>query len=224
MENTRGAALDWTRLEARGAQARSFMDSQVTQDLGSVGESGAWTMLLHPDSVVVCAGWVTPVADGVDLVVPAARAEAARSRLRRFMMRIDCRLGEVAGVAGPLADEAALIDAPWPGPHEFERALTPHAFGSRVVAQCVSFTKGCYTGQELVGRLDARGGQVPGRGGRVSGASREALDAALRSVGPEGPSGFTTWVEGPAGVRGLGVAHRSALTRELEGVATLEPL
>ena len=32
-----------------------------------------------------------------------------------------------------------------------------------VVARTVSFTKGCYTGQELVARIDARGGNVPRR-------------------------------------------------------------
>jgi folate-binding protein YgfZ len=30
-----------------------------------------------------------------------------------------------------------------------------------VVAEAVSFTKGCYTGQELVARIDSRGGHVP---------------------------------------------------------------
>ena len=37
----------------------------------------------------------------------------------------------------------------------------PHEAG--VVARTVSFTKGCYTGQELVARIDSRGGNVPRR-------------------------------------------------------------
>jgi folate-binding protein YgfZ len=32
-----------------------------------------------------------------------------------------------------------------------------------LVARTVSFTKGCYTGQELVARIDSRGGNVPRR-------------------------------------------------------------
>jgi len=32
-----------------------------------------------------------------------------------------------------------------------------------VVERSVSFTKGCYTGQELVARIDSRGGNVPRR-------------------------------------------------------------
>ena len=37
----------------------------------------------------------------------------------------------------------------------------PHEAG--LVARTVSFTKGCYTGQELVARIDSRGGNVPRR-------------------------------------------------------------
>jgi folate-binding protein YgfZ len=39
----------------------------------------------------------------------------------------------------------------------------PHELGRWVVDSSVSFTKGCYTGQELVYRIDARGGNVPRR-------------------------------------------------------------
>jgi len=37
----------------------------------------------------------------------------------------------------------------------------PAAAGASVVAASVSFTKGCYTGQELVARMNSRGGQAP---------------------------------------------------------------
>jgi folate-binding Fe-S cluster repair protein YgfZ len=33
--------------------------------------------------------------------------------------------------------------------------------GQWVIDESVSFTKGCYTGQELVARIDSRGGNVP---------------------------------------------------------------
>jgi len=37
----------------------------------------------------------------------------------------------------------------------------PAELGPWVIAASVSFTKGCYTGQELVARIDSRGGNVP---------------------------------------------------------------
>jgi folate-binding protein YgfZ len=39
----------------------------------------------------------------------------------------------------------------------------PQEGGDEFVARTVSFTKGCYTGQELVARLDSRGSNVPTR-------------------------------------------------------------
>ncbi|MCQ3813517.1 MAG: hypothetical protein KTU85_03745 [Acidimicrobiia bacterium] len=37
----------------------------------------------------------------------------------------------------------------------------PAEAGAYFISQSVSFTKGCYTGQELVARIDSRGGNVP---------------------------------------------------------------
>ena len=50
-----------------------------------------------------------------------------------------------------------------------------------LVDRTVSFTKGCFTGQELVARLDARGSNVARhlRGVVVSGATRPPVGAAV---------------------------------------------
>ena len=60
------------------------------------------------------------------------------------------------------AFEAVRIEAGIPvmGRELDERTIPAEA---GVVAQSVSFTKGCYTGQELVARIDSRGGNVPRR-------------------------------------------------------------
>jgi folate-binding protein YgfZ len=51
---------------------------------------------------------------------------------------------------------------------ELDESTIPAASG--IVDRSVSFTKGCYTGQELVARIDARGDRVPTRLRRVRGA------------------------------------------------------
>ncbi|MDE0701539.1 MAG: hypothetical protein OXH61_12575 [Acidimicrobiaceae bacterium] len=51
----------------------------------------------------------------------------------------------------------------------------PAEGGANLIEQSVSFTKGCYTGQELVARIDSRGGNVP-RPLRVL-IAEEALEA-----------------------------------------------
>jgi len=61
------------------------------------------------------------------------------------------------------AFEAARIEAGIPhlGTELTERTIPQEA--GELVARAVSFTKGCYTGQELVARIDARGSNTPRR-------------------------------------------------------------
>lgn len=67
----------------------------------------------------------------------------------------------LAPVCDPGAFEALRIEA---GVPRLGRELTERTIAQEVpglVERTVSFTKGCFTGQELVARLDARGGNVP---------------------------------------------------------------
>ncbi len=65
-------------------------------------------------------------------------------------------------VTGRAAFEHARCHAgiPWPLT-EATAGIIPGSLGADVIDAAVSFTKGCYTGQELVARVDARGGNVP---------------------------------------------------------------
>ena len=45
--------------------------------------------------------------------------------------------------------------------HDINENTIPAEAGAYFISQSVSFTKGCYTGQELVARIDSRGGNVP---------------------------------------------------------------
>ncbi|MDP8938328.1 MAG: hypothetical protein M3O23_11485 [Actinomycetota bacterium] len=60
------------------------------------------------------------------------------------------------------AYQAVRVEA---GVPEMGRELDEHTIPAEagVVERSVSFTKGCYTGQELVARIDSRGGNVPRR-------------------------------------------------------------
>ena len=63
--------------------------------------------------------------------------------------------------ATPADLELARIRAGWPAMgRELTERTIPAEVGGLVEAS-VSFTKGCYTGQELVARIDSRGGNVP---------------------------------------------------------------
>ena len=64
----------------------------------------------------------------------------------------------------PAALEALRIEAgvPQMGQDITEGAIPAEA-GNRILEDAVSFTKGCYVGQELVARVESRGGNVPRR-------------------------------------------------------------
>ena len=67
---------------------------------------------------------------------------------------------EEVRLCGPDAWEAVRIEAGIPvmGRELTERTIPAEA---GVVERAVSFTKGCFTGQELVARIESRGGNVP---------------------------------------------------------------
>jgi tRNA-modifying protein YgfZ len=201
--------LAWSTVEARGEESASFLQGQLSQDLTQVGEGGAWALLLAPDSVVITTCFVNAVPGGFDLVVPASLAGEAHARLKRFLLRTKCTLNVREDTIGPFATLDEQIEAHWPGVNEFAAGLTPHSFGRAFVKTTISFDKGCFTGQELVGRLDARGSSVPWRLVHVTGPSVEALNDVLRSKGPEGPQGVTSTRSRHGVVEGLGFAHRT---------------
>ncbi|HEY5093213.1 MAG TPA: hypothetical protein VII60_08095 [Acidimicrobiales bacterium] len=206
----------WSHIVATGPEAESFLQGQLSQDLADVPDNGRWALLLAPDSVVITSCLVTPSVDGLVLCVPRELGLVALERLRRFLLRTKCTLELVDVVEGPLDTSAEQIRAGVPGPAEFALGLTPHSFGASFVATTISFTKGCFTGQELVGRLDARGSSVPWRLIRVSGPSVQRVNDVLKLKGPSGPQGLTTAMQSGNGVVGLGVAHRTLLdSREL---------
>jgi folate-binding protein YgfZ len=201
-------ALACATVRVRGGAAEAFLQGQLSQDLDAIGDAG-WSLLLAPDSVVLTTCYVRRAGDGFDLVVPSALGETATARLRRFLLRVACSVELVEGGSTPFATWDERVDAGWPGEEEFAAGLTPHAFGRSFVDATISFDKGCFTGQELVGRLDARGSSVPWRLVRFRGPSLERVDAVLRAKGPDGPQGATSVRERDGLLDGLGFAHRT---------------
>ena len=204
-------SLGWRAVRIVGEESGGFLQTQVSQDIERDGAWPRWSALLAPDGTVVSAGPITPTAQGLDFVVPAPSADAVVARLNRFRLRSRCEVTVGPSVAGPYGSRRDAITDGWPGPEEFAAKLVAQCFGRRFVERTVSFTKGCFTGQELVGRLDARGSSVPWRLVRVWGDSLEDLDAFLRSAGPPGPSGVTSSVPASHGLIALGFAHRTLL-------------
>ena len=138
------------------------------------------------------------------------------------------------------AYEAVRIEAGVPAMgRELTERTIPAEAGRFVVDRAVSFTKGCFTGQELVARIDSRGGKVPRqlRGVVMHADLRPPVGATLEVDGKQ--VGELTSVAEPAGGRVVALAYAARAIappvdvdvgwddgtgRELRGRARLEVL
>lgn len=112
-----------------------------------------------------------------ELPVVAVRGDAPAGELHGGVLRLPVAgpalrgydlLGEAAELPDDVdrVDEAALdADRVVHGVPKMGAELTedtiPAEVGQWIVDQSISFTKGCFVGQELVARIDSRGGNVP---------------------------------------------------------------
>lgn len=151
-------------LAVAGPDAADYLHSQIAQDLRplAVGER-TWTLVLEPAGKVAGFARVTRTADDrFELDTDAGFGESLRQRLDRFRIRVRAEIDLVpaADDATP-RDDAARIELGWPalGSEIVPGDTIPAATGLAGIA--VSFTKGCYPGQELVERMDSRGSTAP---------------------------------------------------------------
>jgi folate-binding protein YgfZ len=159
--------LDWRCLSLRGAG----VDEAAGGLLTVLAERGVLALAFEWN------GW-----RGVDLLGPSDVVLGPEG--------LDLPPGIVA--CGADAVEACRIVSGVPAMGaELTPKTIPHEAG--MVARTVSFTKGCYTGQELVARIDSRGGNVPRRlVGIVAPAGPPEIDALSPGMtlhGGEAPDG-----------------------------------
>lgn len=145
-------------LDVIGPDATKYLQSQLSQDLRSVVDGQrVWSLLLDPNGKVVAVVGVTRHdAERWTVDVDAGWLDAVSARLRRFMIRVRAELTERPAVDPDEPNHAQRIEAAWPamGAEITPGVTIPAELG--ITEATVSFTKGCYPGQELVERMDAR--------------------------------------------------------------------
>lgn len=181
-----------------GPDAASFLQGQITQDVNSVAVgTSSWTFVLEPNGrVVALARLQRSASDRFQLVVDDGYGEALLARINRFKLRVKADTALVTGVADDAPDTAARVAARWPAMgHEIVPGETIPA-ETGITGAAVSFTKGCYTGQELVERMDARQATPPRRLVRVRAAAGAALAEGAELTLDGKPVGLVTTTAG----------------------------
>jgi folate-binding protein YgfZ len=189
-----------------GPDALTYLQGQITQDVRNLAVGNAtWTFVLEPTGrIVVLARLQRTASDRYQLVVDDGYGDALLDRLARFKLRVKAELTLCTGVDDTVPTSAERVETRWPA---MGREIVP---GETIPAEtgvtgvAVSFTKGCYTGQELVERMDARQAAPPRRLVRVSAPADLADGATLTLAGKA--VGVVTTSEGS---RALAYVNRS---------------
>jgi len=164
------------RVTVTGPDTWTFLQSLLSQDVDGMTEGERrMTMLLTPQGKVDVYAGLTRRGDDAVLDTDPAWGPRLVESLGRFKIRtkVEITLDPAPAVdaAALAAEEAARIGAGVPrlGVDLDDSVIPQEAF---LEVDAVSFTKGCFVGQELVCRIDSRG----------------HVNRFLRHVVPEDPS------------------------------------
>lgn len=222
-----------------GPDATALLDSQCSQALGDV-IVGASTecLLLEPDGRL--GFWLLVSREGEDrwaLLAAEGSSSKVVERLGRFRLRERCTIGtaerwhavEPGPSAGSAWSELLVEDLPAAaervdpsaiedlrvragrlGRSDLRQGDNPFSLGAEAVRRSTSFSKGCYTGQELVARMDARGASAPSRLAAISSgaALEEGMDLC---VDGEQVGTVRTVAEAGDATRAIAMIKRSVL-------------
>ncbi len=143
-------------LRVTGQDAADFLQGQLTNDLGRLGQEpemlAAWC---NPKGRVIWFGTIWALESGFGLSVPADMAADLARRLTMFRFRSKVAIEVVDD--GQAVDPAFLVENGYPyiGPSQSQQ-FTPHMLNLDLL-DAISFDKGCYTGQEIVARTHYKG-------------------------------------------------------------------
>ncbi len=178
-------------LRFRGPDAVKFLQGQLSNDMGALGADRLMLAGLHnPQGRVLALLQLAALeADHIVALLPVELAELTLATLRRYVLRAKLTISNYStavALAALAAQLPAAAQALQPGARARNIAAgLPQVYSATsgtFVAQmlnldCVggiSFTKGCYTGQEIIARAHYRG-RMKRRMQRFETASAPAL-------------------------------------------------
>src|SRR6266542_1886613 len=210
-------------LRASGKDAKDYLHRMTTQDVNALPPGGsAYTAILNAKGHLLADAHVLVETDGVLLVMDPRAAPDARAHLEKFVIMDDVAFEDLSAevrVVPDLAAEELEVLRILAGQARFgadmDASRLPMEAGLTRLA--ISFTKGCYTGQEVVLRATARGHLQ--RGLVQLALPPGAVPGTILSAGGQDVGVVTSAAETPEGRIGLGYVRR-AQWKEGERVAT----
>ena len=175
----------FTTLSLTGVDAASFMQGYVTADLDEINDARAQPVALTDiKGRVTGSGWLWGTSDHINLIVHQSVAASIEADLAKYLLFSKSRWQDgvaTSFVASPASTDAvALPPTPYATTTEtsdvnhsdvYRACVTtgmiivtatiagrflPQSLGLTAI-NAVSFTKGCYLGQEIVARAEHRG-------------------------------------------------------------------
>ncbi len=208
-------------LELTGPDRLRLLQGLVTADVKNLAPGATATGFFTSGQGRILADFrLACLAESCVLLLPSGTGETLRAHLEKYKVvsRVEIssvsepRLSELrgphaAGAAGAAADELARIEA---GELRFGVDFSAENFPQETGREGdVSYTKGCYLGQEVVARIHYRGGvQRQPRGLRFTPGSLPAAGVELLLEG-RGVGRATSVAQSPQfGTIGLGLLHQ----------------
>ena len=154
-----GSRRDTVRVT--GPDTWTFLQSLLSQDVANLADADSLpTLLLTPQGKVDVVGVITRIGDDAVIDTDPGWGKRLIASLSRFKIRTKVELTLEAApevdAAALASEESARIAAGIPrmGADLDDSVIPQEAF---LELDAVSFTKGCFIGQELVCRIDSRG-------------------------------------------------------------------
>lgn len=138
-------------LSVTGADAGLFLQGQTTCDVTEVVENkGNMGAFCNPKGKVISIFVITKIEEGFLLILPKSMLLKVQGHLEHYKLRAKVDISEIENVPISQFLTPVTVRTPWIFPETSEQFI-PQALKLDQTG-AVSFTKGCYTGQEIVVR------------------------------------------------------------------------
>ncbi len=142
---------DLSVLAVTGNDAATFLQGQTTCNINEVVERKSQIgAFCNPKGKVVAIFLITKITNGFWLILPKSMLQIVQTHLEHYKLRAKIEFAEVENAPITQFLKPTTIRTPWILPETSEHFI-PQALKLDEIGG-VSFTKGCYTGQEIVTR------------------------------------------------------------------------